>query len=58
MGRVAVLVERSRYADALGDTSGLVTDVKQVQAAVAAERKAWWRAAFPRSLWRGLGWRG
>lgn len=59
MGRVAVLVERSRYADTLGDTSRLSADVERVRAAVGAGNpRPWWLAAFPRSLWRGLGWRG
>lgn len=59
MGRVAVLVERARYADSLGDTTGLHEDVRLVREAVAAgARTARWQRLLPRSLWRGLWWRG
>ena len=58
MGRVAVLVERSRYAESVGDTAGLGDDVRQVRVAVAERGRGWWRKVLPRSLWRGLRWKG
>ncbi len=59
MGRVAVLVERSRYAESLGTTGALGDDVKRAREGIdAGGRQAWWRNLFPRSLWRGLWWRG
>ncbi|MFT3861705.1 transglutaminaseTgpA domain-containing protein [Micropruina sp.] len=58
MSRVAVLVERSRYADSIGDTTGLAQDVRQVRDAVDARGRGWWRRVFPRSLWRRLWWIG
>lgn len=59
MGRVAVLVERSRYAEGVGATGALGDDVQRVRAGIAETRRpAWWRRVLPRSLWRGLWWRG
>ena len=58
MGRVAVLVERSRYAESVGDTAGLGDDVRQVRVAVAERGRGWWRKVLPRSLWRGFWWKG
>lgn len=59
MGRVAVLVEQSRYADTLDETVTLPDDVQLVREAVAtAGRQTWWSRLLPRSLWRGLWWRG
>jgi len=61
MGRVAVLVEQARYADTIGDVSGLSGDVQQVRAGMGHTRRdrwAWLRSVFPPSLWRGLWWRG
>ena len=56
--RVAVLVERSRYAESVGDTAGLGDDVRQVRVAVAERGRGWWRKVLPRSLWRGFWWKG
>lgn len=59
MGRVAVLVERSRYAESVGEVGALSTDVEQVRAGIEAQRQpSWWQRLFPRSLWRGLWWKG
>ncbi len=59
MGRVAVLVEQSRYAEHLGATGALGDDVERVRAGIAVDgRHTWWRRLFPRSLWRGMRWRG
>ena len=61
MGRVAVLVEQARYAETIGDVSGLSGDVQEVRAGMGQtlrDRWAWWRSVFPPSLWRGLWWRG
>lgn len=59
MGRVAVLVERARYAESLGDVGQLGADVERVRAGIEAVRRPpWWRRLFPRSLWRGLWWKG
>ena len=59
MGRVAVLVERSRYAESVGEVGELNADVQQVRAGIEARRQpSWWRRLFPRSLWRGLWWKG
>jgi hypothetical protein len=59
LGRVAVLVEQSRYAESLGATGALGDDVQQIRAGLDEKhRPLWWRRLFPRSLWRGLWWRG
>ena len=60
LGRVALLVERSRYAETLGDVGDLSADVERVRAGIAqgeAGRRGWWWL-LPRSLWRRLWWRG
>lgn len=58
MGRVAVLVEQSRYAPELASTDTLGDDLQQVRDGVSTERPRWWRRVLPPSLWRGLFWRG
>ncbi|MFT3969284.1 MAG: transglutaminaseTgpA domain-containing protein [Micropruina sp.] len=59
--RVALLVEQARYADDLGEVTGVSVDVEQVRAGLAAgatgPRKLG-RELLPRSLWRRLRWRG
>ncbi|MFT4218539.1 MAG: DUF3488 and transglutaminase-like domain-containing protein [Micropruina sp.] len=59
--RIALLVERARYAETLGDVADLTTEVELVRAGLAADidrRRRWGRVLLPRSLWRRLRWRG
>ena len=60
LGRVALLVERSRYAETLGEVGDLGADVTQVRAGIARGETGprWWHRLAPRSLWRRLRWRG
>lgn len=61
LGRVALLVERARYADELGAVSDLAADVARVRDGLAADvdgPRSWGRELLPRSLWRRLRWRG
>lgn len=59
MARVAMLVEQARYADTLGETGTLRDDVRRAREGMdAGARQNWWRRLLPRSLWRGLWWRG
>lgn len=60
LGRVALLVERARYAETLGEVGDLSTDVERVRAGIAHGETGWrgWWRLLPRSLWRRLWWRG
>lgn len=55
MRRVALEVERARYAQALGDVDpALADDVRRVGSGLVDGGRPWWRAVWPRSVWRRL----
>ncbi len=59
--RVALLVERARYADDVGEVNDVAADVERVRAGLAAGvtgPRRLGREVVPRSLWRRLRWRG
>ncbi|MFT4296294.1 MAG: DUF3488 and transglutaminase-like domain-containing protein [Micropruina sp.] len=61
LGRVALLVERARYAENLGEVGDVGADVVRIRSGLTAGTdgpQTWGRKLLPRSLWRRLWWRG